>query len=91
MYLLRTTRDLEIPGERTKMFRIGLALALALANAEQLRVATMGDSNTAGGAGGMDATFDSYPAQLRSLLGEEEWEPTIPLDYKTKKMFGMLI
>ena len=36
------------------MIRILAAALLARAAAEQLRVAAMGDSNTAGGAGGMD-------------------------------------
>ena len=34
----------------------------------------MGDSNTAGGAGGMDDLTESYPAQLSVLLGGEDWD-----------------
>ena len=34
----------------------------------------MGDSNTAGGAGGMDEFTESYPAQLSVLLGGDEWD-----------------
>ena len=51
-----------------------LLASLARATAEQLRVAAMGDSNTAGGAGGMDELTESYPAQLSVLLGGEDWD-----------------
>ena len=51
-----------------------LLASLARATAEQLRVAAMGDSNTAGGAGGLDVATESYPAQLSVLLGGEDWD-----------------
>ena len=38
------------------------------------RASGMGDSNTAGGAGGMDVATESYPAQLSVLLGGEDWD-----------------
>ena len=56
------------------MIRPLVAALFARAAAEQLRVAAMGDSNTAGGAGGMDEFTESYPAQLSVLLGGDEWD-----------------
>ena len=56
------------------MIRTLMVALLARAAAEQLRVVAMGDSNTAGGAGGMDELTESYPAQLSVLLGGEDWD-----------------